>query len=304
MKQLSLIALITLFFSVSSWSCTTQKKTSLASQQMQSESIKKPEPTEVKEGVRIYRDLRYGDKPQGIGEDISSDRTLDLYEPLDNMNKKLPVFLFIHGGGFGGGDKADKGNEALCLKMASHGFAVISINYYLTLKHEKTAGASCTANMSKGLSVKGFHPKLHEAIENASNDAQLALEWIKNEGGQFKLDQSRVAVSGGSAGAMTALHAAYASNQKVLPIRAVVNLWGGLENSEHIKKDAPPLLTYHGDQDKLINVDYAYDLEKQMKKNGVNQSKTYIIKGKGHAIYNLIREERTGEIASFLNEVF
>ena len=252
MKNLNpLITFVSLFFftlSCSSWRASTFG------------SISKQRVIE-KEGVKIYKDLRYADKPKDIEQDSTSDRILDLYKPIRNTNDKLPIFVMIHGGGFRGGDKASKGNEELCLKIASQGFAVISINYYLTLKYEENSGASCTANMSKGVNKSGFNPKLQEAIRNASDDAQLALKWIKNKSNQFKLDKNSVVISGGSAGAMTALYTAYVSNQQVLPIKGVVNFWGGLENSNLIKKKAPPLLTFHGDQDKLINVDYAYDLE-------------------------------------------
>lgn len=252
--------------------------------------------------VEVHRNIRYGEKPEGIGQDSTSDRTLDLYLPTERKGK-LPVFMFVHGGGFAGGDKGAASTQAFCTKVAKEGFAVISINYYLTLKHEKTAGASCTANMSKGLPTQGFHPKLQEAVKNASNDAQLALQWVKDNTDTYGLDLSSVAISGGSAGAMTALYTAYASGQTVLPIQAVVNLWGGLENSSLIKSGAPALLTYHGDQDKLIHVDYAYDLERKMKEVGNDLSETHVFQGKGHAIYNYITAEKTAEIVAFLKKV-
>lgn len=252
--------------------------------------------------IKVHRNIRYGEKPQGIGQDSTSDRTLDLYLPTERKGK-LPVFMFVHGGGFAGGDKGAASTQAFCRKIAKEGFAVISINYYLTLKHEKTAGASCTANMSKGLPTQGFHPKLQEAVKNASNDAQLALQWVKDNTDTYGLDLSSVAISGGSAGAMTALYTAYASGQTVLPIQVVVNLWGGLENSSLIKSGAPALLTYHGDQDKLIHVDYAYDLEKKMKEIGNELSETHVFQGKGHAIYNYITAEKTEEIVDFLKRV-
>lgn len=249
--------------------------------------------------IKISENLRYGDKPGGIGQDTSSDRTLDLYIPGDNANNKLPVLIFIHGGGFSGGDKMTKSNREFCMKIASHGYAVVSINYYLTLKHEKVSGASCSGNMAKGLPANGFHPKLQEAIRNASEDTQLALKWIKNNANKYKLDQTKVAISGGSAGGMTALYTAYVSNQKILPIKGVVNLWGGLENAGLIKKGAAPLLTYHGDLDKLIHVDYAYAIKRRMDEIG-NQAVLHIMEGKGHARYDLITKEKIPEIADFL----
>jgi carboxylesterase type B len=150
--------------------------------------------------IKIYKNLRYGDKPKGIGLDSTSDRILDVY--VKDVNKKSPVLMFIHGGGFGAGDKATKSNEALCLKMAAHGFAVVSINYYLTLKYGKTPRTGGASNKYIRLPGNGFTPDKHKATKNASNDARLALRWVKNNAKQYGLDLSSVAISGGSAGAM------------------------------------------------------------------------------------------------------
>ncbi|WP_187774947.1 alpha/beta hydrolase [Pedobacter sp. BS3] len=214
----------------------------------------------------------------------------------------LPVYLFIHGGGFSGGDK--KGTEAFCSKLASFGYAVVSINYRLYLKHHKIPGASCSANMSKGLPSDGkFNPALEKAIKIASEDAQMALAWIKQHTKAHNLNSSSIVISGGSAGAITALYTAYASNQNILKIKAVVDLWGGLETSDVIKKGAPPLLIFHGDEDKLIHIDYAYALKKRMDEIGNSKTEIHIMKGKGHARYDLITNERMGELVSFLQKL-
>ncbi|MGV8095812.1 MAG: alpha/beta hydrolase [Mangrovibacterium sp.] len=213
-------------------------------------------------------------------------------------DRQLPVLVFIHGGGFRGGDKANV--AAICSAISSKGFAVVSINYYLTLKYEKVDGVSCSACMAKGIPEGGFHPLLKKAVRNASNDTQKAFRWIKQNRGKYNFDLSSVSVSGGSAGAMTALYTAYVSGQNVLPIKAVINLWGGLENAGLIKPGAAPLLTYHGDQDKLINVDFARALHERMEKIGDNQSQLHILKGKEHAIYNFIAKEKIEEIVLFL----
>lgn len=252
--------------------------------------------------LKVYRNLRYAARPDSFETDTSSDRNLDLYIP-SSSKKKFPVILFIHGGGFSGGDKY--GTHAICSQLSSHGYAVLSINYRLESKRKKVVGGSASANTAKGLPSNGrFHPALRKAISSASEDAQLALKWIKENASKYNLDPSSVAISGGSAGGMTALHTAYVSDQKVLPIKAVINLWGGLENAEVIKKGAPPLLTYHGDKDILVNIDYAYALKKQMDATGNTRSELHVMKGLGHARYDFITKEKTGEIDTFLKKVF
>lgn len=248
--------------------------------------------------IKLIQNIRYGEIP-AIVKDSISDRLLDLYLPEQAQGEKqLPLFVFIHGGGFAGGDK---GLTDLCSKIASGGFIVASINYTLLLKYKKVKEASCSANMAAGLPVNGqFHPLLKEALLAASDDAISALKFLKANQKKYNIDFNNVAISGGSAGSMTALYLSYASNQKVTKIKAVVDLWGGLENTNVIKKGAPPVLIYHGDLDKLINVDYAYALDKRMKEVGSNNSDLQILKGRGHAEYKYIAQNKTAEIIGFL----
>ena len=254
--------------------------------------------------IDVIRNIRYGNPPDGIGQDTSSDRLLDLYRSSFLDGKELPVILFIHGGGFAGGDKRAKGNEMICMQLANEGFVVISMNYYLTLKHEKTPGASCSANMAAGIPNEGFHPKLQKAIQDASADAQAVLKWIKRFAGTYKLDLSRVAISGGSAGAMTALYTAYMAEDNPVQIKAVIDFWGGLEKTQAIQKNnSPALLAYHGDQDELIHVDYAYALKDRLDELGQKQSFLHVMKGKGHARYDIISKEKIPEISEFLKQV-
>jgi para-nitrobenzyl esterase len=282
-----LIFLTLTFLSLNSWSQTNLENEYKPATQSE---------TTIK-NIHLIKNIRYGAIPK-IAEDSISDRLLDLYVPEPIKAKTpLPVIVFIHGGGFTGGDK---GLSELCVNLASEGFAVASINYTLVLKYKKAEGTSCTANMSKGLPKNGFHPLLIEAIQTASADAVLALSWIKNNAKLYNLDLNRVAISGGSAGSMTALYTTYVSNQKVIKIKAVVDLWGGLEDVNLIKKGAAPVLIYHGDLDKLINVDFAYALKKRMDKIGSTNSEIHILEGKGHAQYKYITENKIKEITTFL----
>jgi para-nitrobenzyl esterase len=257
---------------------------------------------ETKGDLKIYRNIRYASRPDSFETDTSSDRLLDLYRP-QSVEGKLPVIVFIHGGGFSGGDK--KSTEAICAKLSVLGYALLSINYRLESKRKKVSGGSAGANTAKGLPANGrFQEPFRKAILSASEDAQLALLWIKENAPEYNLNSSSVALAGGSAGGMTALHAAYISNQKILPVKAVINLWGALENAELIKKGAPPVITFHGDKDVLVHIDYAFAIKKQMEKTGNVLSELHIMPGKGHARYDVVANEKTAEIDAFLKKAF
>lgn len=251
------------------------------------------------QAIEIIRNIRYASAQQEIYKDTSSDRTLDLYVP--NENQKYPVLIFVHGGGFSGGDK--EGTKELCSNISRQGFIVASINYRLYLKGKNITAARADVNMGKGLPENGiFHPELQKAVEIASEDIIHSLGWLKNNVSKHKFDLSSIALAGGSAGSMAVLYTAYLSGQKELPIKAVINLWGGVQNTSLIKdyKKLPPLLTYHGDEDKIINVAYAYALQKRMRELGSMESVTNIVEGKGHALYALIARYKMEEVNSFL----
>lgn len=249
--------------------------------------------------IQSRKNIRFGHKPSlPYSADTSSDRVLDLYLPYRNKNEKIPVIIFVHGGGFSGGDKSSPVN--FFHAMAERGYAVLSVNYRLYLKHHKITGASARANMSRGLPPGGrFHPGMQKAIQTATEDLFQVLKWVKLEQDKYHFDLERVSLAGGSAGAMAILNLAYASGQDVLPIWATINLWGGLQDATIIQKKAPPLLTFHGDKDDVIHVDYAYALDQRMKDLGLI-SEQHILKGKGHAQYTLIHQEYMNTIAKFL----
>ncbi|MGW3287975.1 alpha/beta hydrolase fold domain-containing protein [Streptomyces sp. NPDC001002] len=56
---------------------------------------------------------------------------LDLYVP-EGARKSMPVVVYVHGGGWGGGDKAELKTIPEWDSLLSHGFAVASVNYTLS----------------------------------------------------------------------------------------------------------------------------------------------------------------------------
>ena len=69
----------------------------------------------------VYSDITFGKW---------SDTSYDLYIPKSlNANKKCALILFIHGGSYTGGDKADE--ETWCKFFASKGYITATVNYSL-----------------------------------------------------------------------------------------------------------------------------------------------------------------------------
>ena len=118
-------------------------------------------------------DVAYGEHPS---------QKLDIYKP--DGQGPFPVVMCIHGGGWWNGDKKFI-HESKVKRYLDAGIAVVAINY--TLLGEA---------MNEGL----FPPVL-----GPFNDAKRALQFIRYQAGEWEFDPSRIALSGSSAGACSAL---------------------------------------------------------------------------------------------------
>lgn len=103
---------------------------------------------------------------------------LDLYLPA-SAPAPHPTLIFIHGGGWSGGDKAQM--PALCAAALNQGFAVASVNYRLTSQTALFAPESVT-----------FPAQIH--------DVKGAVRWLRANAATFGLDPTRFASFGTSAG--------------------------------------------------------------------------------------------------------
>ncbi len=140
----------------------------------------------------------------------SSDPTLDVYLPDDGLEAGTPTVLFVHGGGWSAGDKAN--NAAFCTALANAGFGVVSCNYTLAANGE---------------------PSFPQAVQ----DVKAVLRWTRlpNGGGQFGLGKTVVAI-GSSAGGHLAMMLAVTNGEAMfepLPtppggyyVDGFVSLWG------------------------------------------------------------------------------
>lgn len=117
-----------------------------------------------------FANVRYGPHDRNV---------FDLWLP--KSEPPAPLVLFIHGGGFRGGDKRSFSPGALRQYLAA-GWAAAAINYRLT----DTAPAPA-----------------------AYLDCGRALQHLRHHAKQWRLDPRRVAATGGSAGAGTSLWLAF-----------------------------------------------------------------------------------------------
>jgi acetyl esterase/lipase len=145
------------------------------------------------ESGEVVTNLSYGEGKENV---------YDLYIPKQLMNgKETSLILFIHGGSFTSGDKADE--DMWCKYFASKGFITATANYSLMGKDEN-------ANI------------------NMINEQMLmCVESIKNECLQRGLDIKQMATSGQSAGGCLAMLYAYShAEDSPIPVKLVFQQTG------------------------------------------------------------------------------
>ncbi len=226
-------------------------------------------------GVQIVKDVDY--LPAGRAEKA------DLYLPTELApGARSPVLLWIHGGGFTGGDKAQKRELNIGTNLASRGYVVMSINYLLQAK----GGAPI------------WPQNLH--------DCKTAVRWLRANAARLHLDPDRIAVAGGSAGghlaSMVALTKAedgldpkgpygeyscavqcgmdfygcvdltswHASGMFAKPKAQDADLCRKASAQTYARKDSPPMLILHGTADKTVDIKHSETLEAALKKAGAD----------------------------------
>lgn len=140
-------------------------------------------------GSRCMQGNPFGDmtfRDQGISEDCLY---LNVWTPAATAKERLPVMVWIYGGGFAAGGSSEPRQDGA--NLARKGVVVVSFNYRL--------------------GVFGFfsHPDLaKESDRNASGnygllDQVAALDWVRKNIGAFGGDAHKVTIFGESAGSFS-----------------------------------------------------------------------------------------------------
>jgi len=177
---------------------------------------------------------------------------LDFYQPKGDEMQERPLLLYVHGGGFSGGQRDGANIQRFCEKLAKRGFTVASMSYRLTMKGEE-AGFGC--DQAAANKIKTFQA----AVEDIRDATSLLLEQKE----KFRIDPATVIIGGSSAGAEAVVHAAYWTDEDLLEdsptlpedfrYAGVISMAGALVDTALITQNsAIPTQLFHGTCDNLV----------------------------------------------------
>lgn len=226
-------------------------------------------PGEPKEAILL--NMHYGDDPMQV---------MDVYLPKGRSATRTNLMIFVHGGGWAGGDKSDF--TMACQQLIKNpdfvpDYAFININYRL---------------------VKDEHTR----FPAAELDVQAALDFIWTQTDSFSVAR-KAALIGASAGGQLVTLVSYKNNEKHF-IRSVISTWGPAdmkrfyaegyagvpemlkwvtgytpeENPEiyeesspllYVSHSSPPTFLAYGRQDSLVRLNQGISMDSALTQNGV-----------------------------------
>jgi acetyl esterase/lipase len=244
---------------------------------------------------------------------------LDLYKPA--VAAPTPLIIWVHGGGWRSGSKANMPLSGL----VERGYSVASVDYRLS-------------------PVAKFPAQVH--------DIKAAIRYLRANAGEYAIDAARVAIAGSSAGGHLAALVGVTSGNAQLEgtvgdpvdqpsdVRAIVDFYGptnfmtilrqstphGLsvrvpalqlllggqpEDTPDLAKLAspvfhvdaadPPLLLLHGDQDPQVPINQAHELHGRYTDLGL-PVQFEVVRGAAHGGPQFTDEKRLALVAAFLDQ--
>ena len=219
---------------------------------------------------------------------------MDIYYPTSGG--PWPVLLYVHGGGWSEGDKAEGESWRT---VTEHGFLVVSVNYRLASYENKfpvmIEDVKCVVRYLRAHASQYNLDKDHIGAAGASAGGHLvALLGLADEAagwdtGEYADQSSRVQAVVTLAGPSDFTRGDY--NSATMAIYYAFDEMPGSPSEKlaaaspvtYISPEDPPFLIIHGDKDSIVPVEQAYVLDEQLKNAGV-PAELVIVRNGSHSI--------------------
>lgn len=173
---------------------------------------------------------------------------LDVYMPAEDSLQSRPAIIFMHGGGFSGGTRANSSEVKFAETAAKRGYVAVQISYRLTRK-----GQSFGCDFEADGKMQTFRLAAEDFID--------AVNFMVSKKDKFGIDPEKIIVGGSSAGAEAVLNAVY--NERLMfkdlvgyenfNFAGVFSLAGAIVDAKYItEENAVPGVFFHGTEDNLV----------------------------------------------------
>ena len=205
--------------------------------------------------ISITQNLPYSTALNAAGQ--MQTLNMDIYRPYNDPMQARPFMVLVHGGSFLQGNKTDL--EETCRAFARKGYVTASIQYRLGYSTFTPAGVVQT-------------------VIRATQDLKNAVRFLRKSvtlSNPYQLHPDYAFVGGVSAGAITSLHAAYMDQlSEILPgqtipsldslhnagqipgfdwrFKAVINIAGGIGDTNWIQPGDVPVISLQGTDDAVV----------------------------------------------------
>ncbi len=247
------------------------------------------------EGVQARLDISYAGH--------SDAQRLDLYLPPEGSSGLRPALVFVHGGGWRGGDKGGGVWRRMPAQYASDGYVAISVNYRLS-------------------GEAAWPAQIH--------DVKAAVRWLRANAGELRVDPERIGAYGNSAGAHLVSLLGLAREEHGLEgsgphqgqsslVQAVCASatptdflnWGAADTLPrrlgttflagpadklaeraaqaspitYARGDAPPFLLIHGTSDSTVPIQQSDRFARALREAGAREVRYMIFDDEGHGVF-------------------
>lgn len=218
-------------------------------------------------GIEVKKDIRYntGERPL----------LLDIYYPESNNDKPLPCVVWIHGGGLTD-TTIQKDYDLIrwgAARTAENGYLSVSIDYRL----------------------------INESpLPTAIQDCLTSIRFLKSHALEYRIDTTRIAVVGESAGGYLAGICSFMCNTNIFTTKdwshssnniACGVLWYPAVDRweynmlDYISPDDIPVISIHGNKDDIVPVSKSHLIQSKCKEKGID-FKLYTIDGADHGFFD------------------
>ena len=157
--------------------------------------------------VATTQNVTYATAPDLVNG-LPVDLRLDVFRPTGDTVTNRPAVIWVHGGGFRTGTKA--ATTTVASEYAQRGYVTLSIDYRLDPGNRCQDVQDGKITDPNELAIE--RARCERAIFAAQHDTQAVVRFVRANAAAYAVNPGKVAVGGFSAGAVTALHVAYRSD--------------------------------------------------------------------------------------------